>query len=456
MQLEIIIIAAGKGTRMRSERPKVLHELGGKPLISHVLQSAHLLDAARIHVVVGHGSEQVRQAALNDDINWVLQGQQLGTAHAVQAAMPHVDDRNLVLVLNGDVPLISTDSLKKLASSALQERLAILTMNLADPSGYGRVLRDKKGEINGIVEHKDASDEQLQIKEVYTGFLAAPKIELESWLQKVNSNNVQGEFYLTDIISIAANSHYPINDQQPADDWEVMGINSKNDLAVLERVYQHNQARKLMNNGLKLIDPNRFDLRGELEFGSDCELDANVIIEGKVCLGDRVKIGPNNVIRDTTIKSDVRVEANCVLDGANISSDCNIGPFARLRPGTNLSNKVRIGNFVEVKQSLLGKGSKVNHLSYVGDSKVGQQVNIGAGTITCNYDGANKHLTEIGDKAFIGSNSALVAPVYIGAGATIGAGSTISGKVRADALTMTRSEQKTVKDWKRPIKNSKD
>lgn len=437
---------------MRSERPKVLHQLGGRPLVLHVLQSAKLLDATRIHVVVGYGGEQVRQISDDENVNWVLQRQQLGTAHAVQMVMPHIDNQNCVLVLNGDVPLISSRTLSKLVDSALQERLALLTMRLADPTGYGRVLRNAKGTIQGIIEHKDASEEQQQIKETYTGFLAAPKLQLESWLKQVKPDNAQGEFYLTDIVAIAAENDYPIEDQQPAHDWEVLGVNSKNDLSELERIYQTNQARQLMHDGLMLIDPKRFDLRGELEFGSDCELDANVVIEGKVSLGDRVKIGPNNVIKDTTIGSDVRVEANCVLDSAEISAGCNIGPFARLRPGTHLANKVRIGNFVEVKQARLGNGSKVNHLSYVGDSKVGREVNIGAGTITCNYDGANKHLTEIGDGAFIGSNSALVAPVNIGAGATIGAGSTVSGNAKANALTITRAQQKTVKNWKRPQK----
>ena len=455
MQLEIVIIAAGKGTRMHSERPKVLHELGGKPLLSHVLKSAIRINAARIHVVVGHGSEQVRHTMANEDINWVMQSQQLGTAHAVQKAMPHVDEQSIVLVLNGDVPLVSSDTLSKLAKSATQDCLAILTMSLIDPSGYGRVQRDVNGDVYGIIEHKDASDEQLQNKETYTGFLAAPKTKLYSWLRQVDSNNAQGEFYLTDIIGIASGGNYPIKDQQPTDNWEVLGVNSKNDLSMLERIYQHNQASRLMNDGMKIIDPSRFDLRGEIVFGTDCELDANVIIEGKVCLGDRVKIGPNNFIRDTSIGSDVRVEANCVLDGADISTGCNIGPFARLRPGTSLSKEVRIGNFVEVKQSRIGKGSKVNHLSYVGDSKVGIEVNIGAGTITCNYDGVNKHLTEIGDKTFVGSNTALVAPTNIVPGATIGAGSTISGKVKANALTITRAKQKTVDNWKRPTKNRK-
>lgn len=437
---------------MRSERPKVLQELGGRPLLSHVLQRAKLLKADRIHIVIGHGSDEVRKLGALEEVNWVTQSQQLGTAHAVQMAMPHIDDQNCLLVLNGDVPLVSIDTLNRLADSAIQEKLSLLTTTLADPTGYGRILRDSNGKIIGIVEQKDATAKQRQIKETYMGFLAAPKLPLDSWLQQVNSDNAQDEFYLTDVIGIAAKNDYVIDAWQPANDWEVLGVNSKNDLSALERIYQANQASQFMQEGLMIIDPNRFDLRGELEFGSDCVCDINVVIEGKVSLGDRVYIGPNNIIKDTSIGSDVRVESNCVLDGAEISSDCKVGPFARLRPGTQLANNVRIGNFVEVKQARLGDGSKVNHLSYVGDSKVGQEVNIGAGTITCNYDGANKHLTEIGDKAFIGSNSALVAPVNIGAGATIGAGSTISGSAKADALTLTRARQKTLVNWKRPKK----
>jgi len=455
LNLEIVIIAAGKGTRMRSERPKVLQELGGRPLLSHVLDRAKLLKADRIHIVVGHGSDEVRKLTVPKEVNWVTQSQQLGTGHAVLVAMPHIDDKNCVLILNGDVPLVSIDTLSKLADSASREKLSLLTTNLADPTGYGRIVRDSKGNINGVVEQKDATTKQQQIKETYMGFLAAPKRRLDSWLQLVKSDNAQQEFYLTDVIGFAARHNYDIDAWQPANEWEVLGVNSKNDISVLERVYQANKASQFMHEGLTIIDPSRFDLRGDLVFGVDCVCDVNVVIEGKVSLGDRVYIGPNNVIKDSSVGSDVRVEANCVLEGAEISGGCKVGPFARLRPGTHLANNVRIGNFVEVKQAHLGDGSKVNHLSYVGDSKVGEEVNIGAGTITCNYDGANKHLTEIGDNAFIGSNSALVAPVNIGAGATIGAGSIISGSAKAGALTLTRAQQKTLVNWKRPRKNTK-
>jgi len=454
-RLEVVILAAGQGTRMRSGRPKVLHELGGRPLLAHVIGCARTLAPKTIHVVYGHGGEQVPQCFPGDSIDWVLQAQQHGTGHAMAQAIPRVDPAAQVLVLYGDVPLIRADTLRELAIAAGSDALALLTTQLADPGSYGRIVRDASGQVQRIVEKKDATDQELNICEINTGFLAVSADRLGGWLAQLENNNAQGEYYLTDIISLAVAASVKVHTREPQWEWEILGVNSKQELAQLERIYQNNQAAGLMDQGVTLRDPARFDLRGELKVGLDVEIDVNVVIEGKVVLGDGVKIGPNNVIRDATIGNGTEVLPNCVIEEAVVGQDCRIGPFARLRPGAHIGDRAHIGNFVEIKKSDIGEGSKVNHLTYVGDSTVGQGVNIGAGTITCNYDGANKYRTVIGDGAFIGSNTALVAPVTVGEGATIGAGSVIVKDAPAGELTLSRAEQKMRPGWKRPQKKSK-
>ncbi len=452
MRVEAVILAAGKGTRMYSDLPKVLHALAGQPLLAHVLATARTLGAAALHVVYGHGGETVVQRFPDADAGWVLQAEQKGTGHALAQALPQVAADALVLVLYGDVPLVRAATLRDLLQAAGPDRLALLTMELPEAGAYGRIQRDGAGRVVRIVESKDAGPAELALREVNTGFLAAPRALLARWLAEVRPHNAQGEYYLTDIVALAVRDGITIVTRQAHNPWEVMGVNSKSELAELERVQQMNQAQALMQRGVTLCDPARFDLRGELECGRDVVLDVNVVIEGRVVLGDGVAIGPNNVIRDATIGAGTRVEPNCVIEAAQIGRDCRIGPFARIRPGSEIADGAHIGNFVEIKQSEIGPGSKVNHLTYVGDATVGRNVNIGAGTITCNYDGANKHRTVIGDDAFIGSNTALVAPVTVGAGATVGAGSTIARDVPPGELALTRAEQKTVAGWKRPQK----
>jgi len=453
--LEIVILAAGQGKRMHSRLPKVLHAVGGRPLLAHVLECARALAPSAIHVVYGHGGEALRAAFAGADVRWAQQAQQLGTGHALMQAMPEVPDEALVLVLYGDVPLIGADTLRALIEAAGTDRLALLSAELADPTGYGRILRDAAGRVARIVEQKDATAAEAAVREVNTGFLAKDALRLRGWLRKLGNANSQGEYYLTDIIATAVQEGVAVETRAPRDVWEILGVNSKQELARLERIFQTNQAERLMREGVTLRDPARFDLRGELACGRDVVIDVNVVIEGKVTLGDGVAIGPNNVIRDTAIEAGTQVLPNCVIEEAEIGRNCRIGPFARLRPGARISDGAHIGNFVEVKNSEIGAGAKVNHLSYVGDSQVGRNVNIGAGTITCNYDGANKHQTVIGDNAFIGSNTALVAPVTVGDGATIGAGSVIVKDAPAGELTLGRAEQKTVKGWKRPAKAEK-
>jgi bifunctional UDP-N-acetylglucosamine pyrophosphorylase/glucosamine-1-phosphate N-acetyltransferase len=449
--LEIVILAAGQGKRMYSDLPKVLHGLAGKPLLGHVLDTAHILKPAAIHVVYGHGGEQVRAAFPQAGVNWVHQAEQKGTGHAVAQAMPKVADRATVLVLYGDVPLIHPQTLQELLSAA-GDGLALLTAELDDPGAYGRILRDPAGRVVRIVESKDASPTESAVREVYTGFLAAPAARLRKWLAGLRNHNVQGEYYLTDIIAMAVTEQVAIATRTPRDISEILGVNSKPELAQLERMYQKQQAEKLMQQGVTLRDPARLDVRGELSCGRDVVIDVNVVFEGKVVLQDGVQIGPNNVIRDTTIGAHTQILPNCVIEESVIGSHCRLGPFTRLRPGAEIADNVHLGNFVEVKKSRVGPGSKINHLSYVGDTTVGREVNIGAGTIVCNYDGANKHPTVIGDKAFIGSNTALVAPVTVGEGATIGAGSVITKEAPAGELTLTRAPQMTKPGWKRPVK----
>jgi bifunctional UDP-N-acetylglucosamine pyrophosphorylase/glucosamine-1-phosphate N-acetyltransferase len=449
--LDVVILAAGKGTRMRSNLPKVLHRLAGRPLLEHVIGTARALGPRAIHVVYGHGGEQVPAQLRHLDVRWVRQEPQLGTGHAVQQAMPDVAGE-MVLVLYGDVPLTRLETLQRLAASASGGGLAVLTAELADPSGYGRIVRDASGRVTRIVEQKDANPAEKAIGEVNTGILAAPAGRLREWLAALGNHNAQKEYYLTDIIGIAAQAGLAIATAQPAAEWEILGVNSKQQLAELERIHQRNQANALMEQGVTLLDPARFDLRGTLSCGQDVTIDVNVVIEGRVTLGDRVKIGPNNLLKDCTIGPDTEVLPNCVIEDTEIGAGCRIGPFSRLRPGARILDQAHIGNFVEIKKSTIGVGSKVNHLSYVGDTTMGSGVNIGAGTITANYDGANKHQTIIDDNASTGSNSVLVAPVKIGAGATIGAGSVISKDAPPGELTVARAKQVTVPGWKRPVK----
>ncbi|MCR4300293.1 MAG: bifunctional UDP-N-acetylglucosamine diphosphorylase/glucosamine-1-phosphate N-acetyltransferase GlmU [Sulfuricaulis sp.] len=449
--LEIVILAAGQGKRMYSDMPKVLHGLAGKPLLGHVLDTARVLKPTAIHVVYGHGGEQVRAAFPQADINWTHQTEQKGTGHAVAQAMPQVTDQATVLVLYGDVPLIRPQTLQELLSAA-GNGIALLTAELDHPGPYGRILRNASGRVIRIVESKDASPEEAKVREVNTGFLAAPAGKLKKWLAGLKNHNAQGEYYLTDIISMAVAEKVTIVTHAPGDIAEILGVNSKPELAQVERMHQKQQAEKLMQQGVTLRDPARLDVRGELTCGRDVVIDVNVIFEGKVSLGDRVQVGPNNVIRDSTVGDGTVIHPNCVIEQTDIGADCRIGPFARLRPETKLAAHVHVGNFVEVKKSEVAEGSKMNHLSYIGDTTVGRNVNIGAGTITCNYDGANKHRTVIGDNVFVGSNTALVAPVTVGANATIGAGSVITNQAPAGELTLSRAPQVTKPGWKRPAK----
>jgi bifunctional UDP-N-acetylglucosamine pyrophosphorylase/glucosamine-1-phosphate N-acetyltransferase len=452
--LEIVILAAGQGKRMYSDMPKVLHPLADQPLLCHVMGSARALKPAAVHVVYGHGGEQVRAAFPGAPVNWVRQAQQNGTGHAVAQAMPMVDDRATVLVLYGDVPLIRPETLQGLLAAAEPDRLAILTATLDQPGGYGRIIRDQAGKVARIVESRDATPAEAAVHEVNTGFLAAPAVRLKKWLSGLRNHNAQGEYYLTDIIGMAVSEGIPIATRAAQDIAEILGVNSKQELAQVERIYQKRQAEQLMSQGVTLRDPARLDVRGALSCGRDVVIDVNVVFEGKVTLGDRVSIGPNNVIRDCTVGADTVIQPNCVIEEATIGEHCRIGPFARIRPETKLAAHVHVGNFVEVKKSDVGEGSKMNHLSYIGDTTVGRDVNVGAGTITCNYDGANKHRTIIGDNVFVGSNTALVAPVTVGPGATIGAGSVITKDAPADALTVARAPQVSKPGWKRPVKKA--
>ncbi len=451
MALGVVILAAGQGTRMKSSLPKVLHTLADRPLLQHVIDTARTLDPARIVVVYGHGGEQVRTSIPDDDLIWVEQAEQLGTGHAVQQAIPHLDGLDQVLVLYGDVPLIRSATLQELLDAAANG-FGLLTVELEDPTGYGRVERDAEGRVMHIVEQKDATPGQLAIREINTGIMVIPESRLHDWLGQLENNNAQGEYYLTDVLAMAVIEGMPIAVSQPADLMEAEGVNNKRQLAALERAWQRRAADDLMDAGLTLRDPARFDLRGSLEHGRDCVFDVNIIIEGRVSLGNNVAIGANTVLRNVVIGDDVVILENCVLEEAEVGKDSQIGPFSRLRPGAELVGGAHVGNFVEIKKSTIGLGSKVNHLTYVGDSEIGSGVNIGAGTITCNYDGANKHRTVIGDDAFIGSNTALVAPVAVGKGATIGAGSTIGKDAPEGKLTLTRAKQMTIPNWARPSK----
>ncbi|OIQ93065.1 bifunctional protein GlmU [mine drainage metagenome] len=451
--INIVILAAGKGTRMYSDKPKVLHALAGKPLVQHVLDCATSLQPQQMCVVYGHGGEAVPLAMQQYGAKFVIQEPQLGTGHAVQQAMPHLPDGSRTLVLYGDVPLIRHSTLHQMQQAG--EGLVLLTVNLENPTGYGRIVRDPQGDVQCIVEEKDATAEQREIREVNTGMLLAPTERLRTWLSKLGNNNAQGEYYLTDIVAMAVQQGLAVHTVQPAHRWEVEGINNKIQLADLERVWQQNVAAQLMAQGVTLADPARIDVRGKLTCGRDVEIDVGCIFEGNVNLGNGVRVGAYGIIRNATIAQGTQIAPYSHIDDSEVGANCHIGPYARLRPGTKLHDDAHVGNFVEIKNSEIGKGSKANHLSYIGDSTVGSRVNIGAGTITCNYDGANKHRTVIEDDAFIGSDTQLVAPVTVGKGATIGAGSTITLDAPAGELTISRGRQTTITGWKRPQKGKK-
>ena len=463
MKLSVVILAAGQGKRMKSDLPKVLQPLAGRPLLQHVVDTARALEAAAIHVVYGHGGDQVMHALAHEargdrPISWAHQAEQLGTGHAVGCAMAGVDRSHVVLVLYGDVPLIRAQTLRDLVAltgTEKQPSLALLTVELPDPTGYGRIVRDARGRVQRIVEQKDASKTQLAIREGNTGVLAVPAALLSRWLGQLRNDNAQREYYLTDIVAMAVAEKVPVAALVAPTVPEVLGINDKVQLAEVEAHLRAARARELMVAGATLIDPARIDIRGSVEVGRDVSIDVNVVLEGQVRLGDRVRIGPGCVLRDVQIGADTVVQPHCVLEQATVGEQCVIGPFARLRPGAALAGDVHIGNFVEVKNSQMADGSKANHLAYVGDATVGARVNIGAGTIVANYDGANKHRTVIEDDAHTGSNSVLVAPIHVGAGATVGAGSTVTREVPAGKLTVARAKQVTLDGWKRPQKKPK-
>jgi len=456
MSLEVVILAAGQGTRMRSSLPKVLHPIAGKPMAGHVVDTVRSLEASGIYLVVGHGADRVRKALAADDLTFVEQAEQLGTGHAVTQVLPKLSDNSQVLILYGDVPLIKAETLKELLNYATETSLGLLTVNLDNPHGYGRIIRDEKQRVTAIVEQKDASAEELSIQEINTGILAVTSKQLQRWLPKLSNNNAQGEYYLTDIIALAYQEGTLIETVQPGTTTEVEGVNNRLQLAELERVYQLEQVEKLMALGVSLADPARVDVRGQLNTARDVFIDVGCIFEGQVELAEGVEVGPYCVLKNARLGPGVKLAAFSHLEGVALEGDNQVGPFARLRPGTHLEQGAKIGNFVETKKTHVGQGAKINHLSYIGDAEVGANANIGAGTITCNYDGVNKHFTKIGAGAFIGSNSSLVAPVEIGTGATVGAGSTITRKVDNQALAVTRAKQLQKANWPKPVKKQEN
>ena len=453
MSLDIVILAAGQGTRMRSALPKVLHPVAGKSMLGHVIDTARQLQPHSIQVVIGHGAEAVRERLAAPDLNFVLQAEQLGTGHAVAQALPALSAER-VLILYGDVPLIAAETLQRLLALVSDQQLGLLTVQLADPTGYGRIVRGADGQVEAIVEHKDANAAQRAISEGNTGILAVPGKHLADWLGRLSNSNAQGEYYLTDVIAMAVADGLVVATEQASDEMEVLGANDRIQLSQLERHYQYRAGRRLMAQGVTLIDPARFDLRGEATLGRDVLIDINVILEGQVVIEDGVHIGPNCVIKDSVLRQGAIVKANSHLDGADVGEGADCGPFARLRPGTVLGAKAHVGNFVELKNAKLGAGAKAGHLSYLGDAEIGARTNIGAGTITCNYDGANKFKTVLGEDVFIGSNSSLVAPVNLGDGATTGAGSTVTADVPANTLAVGRAKQRNIDGWKRPVKKA--
>jgi bifunctional UDP-N-acetylglucosamine pyrophosphorylase/glucosamine-1-phosphate N-acetyltransferase len=453
MNLDVVVLAAGKGTRMRSDMPKVLHILADKPLLGHVISAANSLNPTAIHIVVGHKAEDVEASFPGSPLRWVKQIEQLGTGHAVAQAMPSITNDSVVLILYGDVPLIKASTLKAMIEDVSEDQMSLLTVDLKNPAGYGRIVRDDNNSVAAIVEQKEATPEQLALTETNTGIMAVSAQQLSTWLPALSNSNTQGEYYLTDIIAMAAAAGVTVKALHPDTEAEVQGVNDRVQLANLEREFQADKALQLLLQGVSLRDPKRLDIRGELTVGQDVAIDINVVFEGKVSIGNKVSIGPNCVITDSTIANNVEIKANSVIENAVIANDCAIGPFARLRPGSNLAAGVKVGNFVETKKVNIGAGSKVSHLTYLGDANIGKDVNIGAGTITCNYDGVNKFVTEIGDGVFIGSNSALVAPVSIAENVTVGAGSVISKDIEKDQLAIARAKQRNLDGWQRPTKN---
>jgi bifunctional UDP-N-acetylglucosamine pyrophosphorylase/glucosamine-1-phosphate N-acetyltransferase len=455
MALSVIILAAGKGTRMKSTLPKVLHKLAHKPMVEHIIDNVYPLGCQNINLVYGHGRDLLKTALAKHDVNWCLQAEQLGTGHAVMQAVDNIQDQDDVLILVGDAPLISTPTLQGLIDAKQNADLALLTVNLDDPTGMGRIVRDASGDnIQAIVEHKDATAEQKQIQEINTGMMIMQGGDLKRWLGMLSSDNAQNEYYLTDVIEMAAKEGKRISSAQP--DWhrEVEGVNNRVQLASLERAYQLRNAETLMLQGASLADPSRIDVRGELSIGNDVSIDINAIFEGKVTLGDNVQIGPFCILKNCSIADNTCIEAYSHIEDATVASNCVVGPYARLRPGADLQNGAKVGNFVEIKKATIGIGSKVNHLSYIGDANVGDNSNIGAGTITCNYDGVNKFKTDIGNNVFVGSNSSLVAPLSIGDGATIGAGSTVTKSVDKKELAVARGKQRNISGWQKPTKQN--
>jgi bifunctional UDP-N-acetylglucosamine pyrophosphorylase / glucosamine-1-phosphate N-acetyltransferase len=451
MKLEVVILAAGQGTRMRSRLPKVLHEVAGKPLLEHVINTAQGLNPAVIHVLIGHGSEQVEEQLSGYAVNWVVQEEQLGTGHAVMQALPAIAPDSIVLVLYGDVPLTELSTLQRLVERA-QQGPALLTATVARPQGYGRILRDEQGALVGVVEDKDASESQLSICEINTGLLASPASDLHKYLPRVGNDNQQGEYYLPDIISLAVGDGKVVASCLATSELEIQGVNDRVQLNLVEREFQRRLARKLMREGVNIADVDRLDVRGELVCGEDVSIDVNAVFIGEVSLGDGVIVGPNCVLTDVSVAAGTTIHAMSHLQEAVIGRNCNVGPYARLRPGTVLADGAKVGNFVETKKSHIGPGSKVNHLTYIGDCEMGAGVNVGAGTITCNYDGVNKHQTVIGDGVFIGSNSTLVAPLQIAERGFIGAGSTVTSDVGTEELAVSRARQRNIQGWQRPTK----
>ncbi|MDD7425354.1 MAG: bifunctional UDP-N-acetylglucosamine diphosphorylase/glucosamine-1-phosphate N-acetyltransferase GlmU [[Actinobacillus] rossii] len=450
-KLSVVILAAGKGTRMYSDLPKVLHKVAGKPMVKHVIDTAKQLSADQIHLIYGHGADLLKERLANEPVNWVFQAEQLGTGHAMQQAAPFFKDDENIVMLYGDAPLITKETLEKLIAAKPENGIALLTVKLDNPTGYGRIIREN-GSVVAIVEQKDANPEQLKITEVNTGVMVSDGASFKKWLARLDNNNAQGEYYMTDVIGLANQDGFQVAAVTADDIMEVEGANNRLQLNALERYYQRKQAKALLLAGVSLADPERFDLRGELVHGKDCEIDINVIIEGKVTLGNNVKIGAGAVLKNVTLHDNVEIKPYSVLEDSIIGESADVGPFARLRPGAELAAKAHVGNFVEIKKSVIGESSKVGHLTYIGDAEVGANVNVGAGVITCNYDGANKFKTIIGDDVFVGSDSQLVAPVTIEKGATIGAGSTITKNVAENELVITRVPQRHIQGWQRPTK----
>lgn len=451
MSLSVIILAAGKGTRMKSSLPKVLHKIAGKPMVEHIIDTAKELDCQSLNLVYGHGADLLKTALDHHQVNWCLQAEQLGTGHAVQQAVEHIKDDEDVMILVGDAPLISADTLRRLVDAKASADLALLTVHLDDPTGMGRIVRDGDN-IKAIVEHKDASDAQREIKEINTGMMLMAGSDLKRWLGALSNDNAQGEYYLTDVIEMAANEGLTIRAAHPVWEREVEGVNNRVQLSSLECAYQLRNAEALMMEGVSLADPHRIDVRGSLTVGQDVTIDINAVFEGNVTIGNKVSIGPNCVLKNCTIGDGSVIEAFSLIEDATVANSCTIGPYARLRPGADLHNGAKVGNFCEVKKSVIGEGSKVNHLTYIGDAEIGKGVNVGAGTITCNYDGVNKFKTIISDGVFVGSNSSLVAPVSIGTNATVGAGSVVTKDVNSEELAIARGKQRSIAGWERPKK----